>query len=221
LEDKMTVWQQWYQQPQRLWLHNALFQIHYLVGAAAGIYLTFMSVTGSLLVYGNELSRRISIEWLVKLHTNLLAGSIGRFVNGIGALSLTLLSFTGALIWWPGVKNWRRSLTVSWNSQFPRVTWDLHSALGFWCFAFVLVWGISGVYFAFPEIFSALYLLDPKDTVTDQGLLWLSQLHFGRFGWITKTVWSVLGLGPAVLAFTGAFVCCRRVIFKKHSNPNR
>jgi uncharacterized iron-regulated membrane protein len=81
--------------------------------------------------------------------------------------------------------------------------------------------GISGVYFAFPEIFSALYLLDPKDSVTDQGLLWLSELHFGRFGWITKTVWSVLGLAPAVLAFTGAFVCCRRVIFRKHSNPNR
>ncbi len=158
---------------------------------------------------------------LVKLHTNLLLGSTGRFVNGIGGISLTLLCLTGAIIWWPGVKNWRRSLTVSWGAQFPRINWDLHSALGFWCFFFVLLWGISGIYFSFPRWFDALLLLDPADRFTDQGLFWLSELHFGRFDWFTKAVWAILGLVPAVLAFTGTFICCRRVIYKKPSNPNR
>jgi hypothetical protein len=46
-------------------------------------------------------------------------------------------------------------------------------------------------------------------------------LHFGRFGWFTKAIWSVAGLVPASLAFSGMFVCCRRVIFKKPSNPYR
>jgi hypothetical protein len=41
-----------------------------------------MSVTG-VLVFRDELSQWRSVEWLVKLHTNLLAGSIGRWVNGI------------------------------------------------------------------------------------------------------------------------------------------
>jgi hypothetical protein len=29
-----------------------------------------------------------------------------------------------------------------------------------------------------------------------------------------------VGLAPAVLAFTGVFICCRRIIFHKPSNPN-
>jgi hypothetical protein len=102
------------------------------------------------------------------------------FVNGIGAICLTLLCLTGAVVWWPGVKNWRRSLTVSWGSQFPRINWDLHSALGFRSFLFVLLWGISGIYFAFPQWFTVLLLLDPADRVTDQGLFWLSELHFWK-----------------------------------------
>jgi uncharacterized iron-regulated membrane protein len=106
---------------------------------------------------------------------------------------------------------------VSWRSNFARFTWDLHSALGFWCFLFVLLWGLSGFYFAFPDLFAALFFLDPSD----KALLWLAELHFGRFGWFSEAIWSIVGLVPAVLALTGTFICCRRVIFKKPSNPNR
>lgn len=221
MEDKLSPWQQWVHQPQRLWLYNVLFQTHFWIGAVAGMYVALMSVTGSLVVYRNELERWTWINWIVKLHTNLLAGATGRAVNGIGATCLTFLCLTGAFIWWPGVRNWRRSLTVSWGSHFARIQWDLHSALGFWCFLFVLVWGVSGIYFAFPQWFAPLFLLDPADHVTDRGLLWLSELHFGRYGRLSEAVWVVAGLVPAALAFTGTFVCCRRVIFKKPSNPNR
>ena len=221
LTDEPNIWQQWLQQPQRLWLHKALFQIHFWIGAVAGVYLALMSVTGSIIVYRNELSRWTSVQWLVDLHTNLLLGSTGRLVNGIGGLCLTLLCLTGVIIWWPGMRNWRRSLTVSRGAHFARMNWDLHSALGFWCFAFVLVWGISGIYFSFPRWFDALDILDPADRVKDQGLFWLSQLHFGRFGWFTEAIWAVLGLVPALMAFTGTFICCRRVIYKKPSNPHR
>ena len=221
MEGKLSGWQQWLKQPQTLWLYNTLFQIHFWIGAVTGVYLALMSVTGSIIVYRNELSRWTSVEWIVKLHSNLQLGSTGRLVNGIGGICLAMLCLTGAIIWWPGVKNWRRSLTVSWSSQFPRINWDLHSALGFWSFLFVLLWGISGIYFSFPQWFAILLFLDPADRVTDQGLFWLSELHFGRFGWFTQAMWAVAGLVPAVLAFTGAFICCRRVIYKKSSNPNR
>jgi hypothetical protein len=53
--------------------------------------MMLMSITGSIIVYRNELSGWSSIEWLVRLHTNLLSGSVGRFVNGIGGGSLMLL----------------------------------------------------------------------------------------------------------------------------------
>src|SRR5665213_617580 len=98
LTDELKIWQQWLQQPQRLWLHKALFQSHFWIGAIAGAYLALMSVTGSVLVYRNELSRWTSVQWLVDLHSNLLLGSTGRLVNGIGGLCLTLLCLTGAII---------------------------------------------------------------------------------------------------------------------------
>jgi uncharacterized iron-regulated membrane protein len=217
----MTAWQQWLQHPERSRMRNAFFQIHLWVGAIAGVYILLMSVSGSMIVYRNELSRWISMEWLVNLHENLLLGrETGRLVNGIGAIGVTSLCLTGAIIWWPGIKAWRRSLTVKWSAHFARISWDLHSALGFWCFLFVLMWGISGIYFAFPGIFNGLFLLDPNDHFADQFLVWLSQAHFGRFGWFAEALWTVLGLVPAVLAFTGVFICCRRIMFKKPSNPN-
>jgi uncharacterized iron-regulated membrane protein len=119
-----------------------------------------------------------------------------------------------------GNKELRRSLNVNWRASFARLNWDLHSALGFWCFLFILLWATSGTYFSFPHLFDALFILDPADHFTDRGLFWLSQLHFGRFGWFTEALWGLLGLVPAVLAFSGVFICCRRMIYKKPSNPN-
>jgi uncharacterized iron-regulated membrane protein len=48
------------------------------------------------------------LGWLLDLHDNLLAGQTGRLVNGVGSCFVTLLSLTGAILWWPGIKNWQR-----------------------------------------------------------------------------------------------------------------
>ena len=196
-----------------------MFQIHFVSGALLSAYVFLMSISGSILVFRNELSSRFSLQWLVQLHTNLAFGRVGRLVNGGGAIALTALCITGAIIWWPGIQHWRRTLTVNWSAKFPRINWDLHSALGFWFFAFVLMWGVSGIYFAFPQWFDILFVVDPKDRLTDTVLYWLSELHFGRFGWFAESVWSAVGLVPALLAFTGVFICCRRMIYHKPSNP--
>jgi uncharacterized iron-regulated membrane protein len=205
----MSAWQQWLQHPERCWVRKALVRIHLWVGIGVGLYVVLMSTTGSIIVFRNELSPSVGVEWLVKLHSNLLSSSTGRLLNGVGSFCVTMLCLTGAVIWWPGIKNWRRSLKVSFGSRFARFNWDIHSALGFWCFLFVLMWGISGIYFSFPEAFYVpASLFDPADKYTDSVLLALSQLHFGRFGWYGEVLWAVLGLVPAFLAFTGAFVCC-------------
>jgi uncharacterized iron-regulated membrane protein len=215
----MSAWQQWRQHPENVWVRRCLFYIHLWVGAGVGLYIVLMSVTGSLIVYRNELERSPSLvpsfERIVDLHENLLFGRNGRFVNGIGAICLILLCLTGAVIWWPGISNWRRALTVKWRSHYGRFSWDLHSALGFWFFLFVLMWGISGFYFAFPQAFSALSgFVDPSDKYADRILGWLSMAHFGRFGWFAEALWTLLGLMPAILSVTGVFLCCRRMIYK-------
>jgi uncharacterized iron-regulated membrane protein len=228
-EIKTSTWQQWLEHPEKLRVHRPIFQIHLWLGMVAGLYIFVMSVSGSAIVYRNALegsgdpqSQLVRVvEWLVDLHENLLLGMTGRAINGIGALGLTFLGLTGLILWWPGIAHWRRSLSVNWRSSFARLNWDLHNTLGFWCFLFVLVWGISGIYFAFPQPFNTLVgFFESPDTVGklpfgDLALVWLSNLHFGRFGWFTEAIWTLVGLVPAVLSFTGIFMCCHRLLVRK------
>ena len=217
----ISHWQKWYEHPEKLFIRHIFFQVHLWLGAVATAYILLMSTSGSAIVFRNELHGNPIVEWLVRFHETLLIGTTGRFLNGVGAGSLTLLCFTGAVIWWPGIKHWRRSLSVDWGGHVARLTWDAHSALGFWFFLFVLLWGISGMYFGFPEAFNFLFAFDPEDRFTTSALGWLSDLHFGRFGWFMQAIWVLLGLVPAILAFTGVFICCRRVVFNEPSNPKK
>lgn len=299
MSDRSSVLQRLWRRPQSVWARRALFQIHLWSGIGAGIYLVFISVTGSLLVYRIELHKMFSrppvtvaisgerlnddqlksaalrafpkytvtnvwppkrpeqaveiwlkrddsgravhrlfdpyngkdlgppdpamvrfIVWLASLHDDLLSGEKGREVNGVGAIFLTMLCFTGLVIWWPGVSNWRRSLTVDLKSNWKLFNWNLHSAAGFWSFLLVLMWAVSGVYLAFPNPFqNVVDYLQPSQNLTnevrfgDEFLRWLSRLHFGRFGgWPVKALWTVLGLIPVVLFITGAVMWWNRVL---------
>ncbi len=228
-EKAPSVWQRWLHHPEKLSAHRPLFQIHLWLGMLAGLYILVMSMSGSAIVFRNELEGSSDqqskvgrvVEWLVDLHDNLLLGMTGHMVNGIGAICLTLLCLSGAILWWPGFAHWRRSLSVNWRSSFARINWDLHNALGFWLFLFIFVWGISGIYFAFPEPFNAMAdFIQPTGASSNEEfgqvvLFWLSNLHFGRFGWFVEALWALIGLVPAILAFTGIFMCCHRLFVRK------
>jgi uncharacterized iron-regulated membrane protein len=170
------------------------------------------------------------IVWLASLHDDLLSGDKGRTVNGVGAILLSLLCFTGLAIWWPGVPNWRRSLTVDLKSNWKLFNWNLHSAVGFWSFLLVLMWAVSGVYLAFPNPFQDIvdYFQPLDDSVRietrsgDEVLRWLTRLHFGRFGgWPIKALWTVVGLIPLVLFLTGAVMWWNRVLRPAIDRTNR
>ena len=147
------------------------------------------------------------LRWLADLHDNLLSGLTGRILNGIGSFLVVLLSCTGTIVWWPGIKNWRRSITVRRKARFARFNWDLHSAVGFWCSLLVLIWGISGICLCFPGVLNFLLGSEVR--------FWITRLHFGRFNRGTEALWTVLGLAPAVLAGTGALMWWNRVLSKK------
>ena len=224
---KTSPWQQWLEHPEKTRIHRPLFEFHLWAGMLAGAYLFVMSISGSVIVFRNQLeanseSRFVpAVEWLVSLHESLLSGMIGQVANGIGGLSVALLCITGLVLWWPGILHWKRGLTLDWTGSLARVNWDLHNVLGFWCFLFVFLWSVSGVYFVFPNLFNAAvdFLEPPGATTTlrsgDLVLQWLANLHFGRFNWFTEALWSLLGLVPAVLSFTGAFMCCHRIFVRK------
>jgi uncharacterized iron-regulated membrane protein len=235
MEKPTTFWQRlwhaWMRQPQNVWLRRAFFQIHLWSGLALGLYITAISISGSAIVFRNELygklfpgpttvavsgprlthdelkraahaawpdyvvtfiwkarheneavevwmerdgwknqrlfdpytgkdigrSKPYSISvlaWLSDLHTNLLLGRTGRFYNGLISIAVTLLCISGLVIWWPGILRWRRSLLIDWRANWKRLNWDLHSAVGIWMFAFVFIWGFTGVYVCFPGQFN-------------------------------------------------------------------
>jgi uncharacterized iron-regulated membrane protein len=292
----MSVWRQWLQQPQRVWLRRALFQVHLWTGLALGVYIVVLSVTGSALVYRRELvalfatpqpspdpsartlspeemrasaqraypgyeitaikeaiTRRTAVTlvafkrnadvkdrlfnpytgedlgdsftqgeravlWTVRLHDELLFGPNGRFWNGVASALVTLLSLTGAIVWWPGVNRWRRSLIVRTGGGWRRFNWDLHSAMGAWLFLFIVMWGVSGFYMGVPEPFSAIvdYFWDPaslEERPGDAALRWLTRLHFGRWpNAPLKAAWAVIGLVPAVMFVTGVVMWWNRVV---------
>ena len=161
-----------------------------------------------------------AVSWLIDLHDNLLYGRPGRLVNGLGAIFLTVLCLTGAVIWWPGARTWRRSVLIKWRANWQRVNWDLHSAIGFWTFAILFIWAVTGIYFSFPQPFAAVVdFFEPPDELSleprsgDAILRWLINLHFGRFaGWPVKVLWTALGLVPPILFVSGAIMWWNRVL---------
>jgi uncharacterized iron-regulated membrane protein len=308
----MSYWRRWIRQPQTVWLRKATFQLHLWSGIGIGLYVLLVSVTGSILVYRNELYRAATrdpiiviqsgaqltdeqlkgaatsaypgyriiyisrarnpdqavsislksgthlknrlfnpytgadlgdsvplgirlVSQLLKLHDDLLAGPTGRTVNGVGALLVVVLTFTGMVVWWPGIKTWRRSLTVQRNVGWQRFTWSLHSMIGFWCLGFILLFGVSGIYLGNPELFQdvadriePLTDANARTRIVDQVTYWLAYLHVGRINGIgipcsgpglcdftMKLTWAVFGLAPAAMFVTGALMWWNRVVRKK------
>jgi len=308
----MTQWQRWISQPQSVLLRKAVFQVHLWSGIGFGLYLLVVSVTGSIVVYSNELYRAATrapivvassgprlnddelkaavthiypgytvvsigagqkpdqavsvtlsgnrgrkdrlfnpytgsdlgdsvpisihlVSRLLELHDDLLAGPTGRSVNGFGAVMLIVLAFTGIVVWWPGIKKWRRSLVLRRGVGWRRFTWDLHSVIGFWLFAFILLFGLSGVYLGNPQFFQDLAdrLQPPTDVnagvrIVDRVIYWLAYLHFGRINGIgipcrgpglcdqaTKLIWALAGIAPAAMFVTGAVMWWNRVVRKR------
>ncbi len=103
--------------------------------------------------WANFQRRRTWLDVTQELHESLLIhpGSQGRMLNGIGAASLLLLNVTGMVIWWPGIRNWKRALKVDFRRNWRRINWDLHSAAGFWTILIASFWAVSGIYFAWPQ----------------------------------------------------------------------
>jgi uncharacterized iron-regulated membrane protein len=308
----MTYWQRWVLQPQTTWLRKATFQLHLWSGIGIGLYVLLVSVTGSVVVYSNEIYRAATpdpiivtesgarltdqqlkgaatraypgyrvliisrarnpdqavsislqrgddlkhrlfnpytgadlgesvplgirmISGLLKLHDELLAGPTGRSINGVGALLVVILALTGIVVWWPGIKTWRRSLTVPRKAGWQRFTWGLHSMIGFWSLGFILLFGISGIYLGNPELFQDLAdRIEPitaanvRTRTVDQVIYWLAYLHVGRINGIgilcsgpglcdstVKLIWAIFGLAPAAMFVTGAVMWWNRVVRKK------
>jgi len=186
-----------------------------LSGGGARLDRLFDPYTGTDLADAVACEPRV-VTAFTTFHDDLSSGRTGRLINGLGALCVTLLCLSGAIVWWPGKKYLWRGMTVRRQVPWHRFLRDLHSAMGFWLVLLVLMWTITGLYFAFPNTVNGLTEIlvkagAPSQSV-DDALAWVVRLHFGRaFGRSIEVLWVVLGVLPAALVVTGIVMWWHRV----------
>jgi uncharacterized iron-regulated membrane protein len=215
--------------PRQIWLRRALFQVHLWLGVLLSIYVMIIGLSGSILVFQDEVrrasmpsiqfdqgqiagidsvlsqtrssypgirityvghpqdsnpwwtlygedtqgkpallyahpvtgapykhSRRLLIDFVLDLHVYLLAGPKGFVVNCIAGIGLLLLAITGVVLWWPGVKLWKRGFFFSLRHRWKRINYDAHNAIGIWTLLIVSWWGFTAVYFLLPDKIAAV-----------------------------------------------------------------
>jgi uncharacterized iron-regulated membrane protein len=107
------------------------------------------------------------LDVVQELHETLLVQQRGRgrMLNGIGAAFLLLLNATGMVIWWPGIRNWKRALKVDFRRNWRRINFDLHVSVGFWTILIASFWALSGIYFGWPrQVFNWVNSISPVIT---------------------------------------------------------
>lgn len=157
-----------------------------------------------------------TVEWLTRLHDELLMGRQGRKLNGIGGILFLAMTLSGVIIWWQGSRRWHEGLLIR-RASTRSFNWQLHSFLGFWSLAMMFIWGLTSVYFAWPGPFDAVidwFDSDQDDFDRPDGwLLTMIDFHFGRFRGLlwANILWIFLGFLPAVMFITGFILWYRRV----------
>jgi uncharacterized iron-regulated membrane protein len=118
-------------------------------------------------VLGEFPTGRNWLDVVQELHETLLVQQRGRgrMFNGIGAAFLLLLNATGMVIWWPGIRNWKRALKVDFQRNWRRINFDLHVSVGFWTILIASFWALSGIYFGWPrQVFNLVNSISPVIT---------------------------------------------------------
>jgi len=223
--------------PRKLFVRRALFQVHLWVGLFLTVYILVIALSGSILVFEDELTAttfpaalhrydpartasipdvmrafprvcasctvldittpspivpayrlraqgidhremdlvadpvtaavylqpRTWVAWVHDLHLKLLLGTVyGYPANGVGAVLLFVLCMTGIVLWWPGLKNWRRGFGVSFRHKWRRINYDAHNAIGFWTLLIISWWAISGIYFIwYRQVVAVVNVISP------------------------------------------------------------
>lgn len=124
-----------------------------------GVTRQVMVDPASLAVLGERnwgeagLARPLLMPTLFHLHRYLMAGEAGKLVIAVQGVALLLLTLTGIVVWWPKltVSAFWHAITVRRGGNWPKFSFQLHRAAGFYVAPVLLVIAFSGVYFNAPD----------------------------------------------------------------------
>lgn len=100
------------------------------------------------------------IGLVTNIHRTLLIPAIGRYIVGLSALCLLILTISGLRLWIP--KKWKQLkevLTVNFKASFKRQNYDWHNVLGFYTSPIVVLLSLTGFCITFSIIVIPLLFL--------------------------------------------------------------
>ncbi|MDW7695729.1 PepSY-associated TM helix domain-containing protein [Flammeovirgaceae bacterium SG7u.111] len=114
-----------------------------------GVTAYYNPYTGEYLSTQNRACKQF-FDLVLNLHRFLLAGDVGKLINGTGILIFVYMLFSGLILWFPKkLKQLKQRLTIRWRARFYRLNYDLHSVLGFYTLLLLLVISLTGLYVSF------------------------------------------------------------------------
>jgi uncharacterized iron-regulated membrane protein len=106
--------------------------------------------------YNGKLTNTEKQDWLVtvrKLHTSLLLGETGSFIQRWSVVIFVLMLITGIILWFPNqIKALKHAIKIKWSGTAKRINYDLHNVLGFYASFILLIIALTGLFFAFKEV---------------------------------------------------------------------
>lgn len=89
--------------------------------------------------------------WILDVHRHLAWGDTGSEIIKWNVLIFFILCVSGLIIWWP--KQWRffkQAARIKFQRKnLKRLNWDLHSVLGFYALAILLLISLTGMFWMF------------------------------------------------------------------------
>ena len=160
------------------------------------------------------LSRPLLMPTLFHVHRYLVAGETGKVVVAIAGAALLLTVLTGMVVWWPRMVRsaiWR-AVTVRHGGSWPRFSFQLHRAGGFFAAPLLLVSALSGVHFNMPHWVTPL--VNVVSPVTPRGPLLNQSSHKGAGTSVASAIIAAHKLFPDARMTRVSFPANRRQPFE-------
>ncbi|UHG92009.1 PepSY-associated TM helix domain-containing protein [Spirosoma oryzicola] len=111
-------------------------------------------------VTGSRIHDSAFIDIVLEIHRTLLIPVVGRYVVGISALILVILTISGLRLWIPRQWKYLQSrLVIKRNASLSRQNYDLHQVLGLYSSPMVLLIALTGVVITFLTIIAPVMFL--------------------------------------------------------------
>lgn len=109
---------------------------------------------------GKRIASSSFIRVVTTIHRTLLIPQAGRYIVGLAALSLIILTISGIRLWLPKkLKHLKKSLSIDFNAGKKRQNYDWHNVLGVFSAPVVISLALTGLVITFNTDFIALLFL--------------------------------------------------------------